>query len=168
MRRLALVVVFVALLWMVGSALATPRAPIVVQAKAISSVTVVSDTALQVTTSTDWSDLSGATASVRIPGNWTTGLILARFSAMGGVTNGGYGEVQILIGGVEGNPAGGTGFRFAQASDGAEMEAHSMDRSLALGPGTYAVQVQFALGPFTNTELDLSDWSLTVELARAA
>src|SRR2546422_488364 len=135
MKRLLLAGPLVAFLLLVRSALASPsQAPITVQARSISSVIIVTDTSLQVTTSTDWSDLVGATSKIRIPSNWSSGLIMARFSAMGGVTNGGYGVVRILIGGIEGNPAGGAGFQFAE-SNLRSIEAHSMDRSLVLGPG---------------------------------
>ncbi len=169
MKRLALAAPLVVLPLLVRSVLAAPpQSPITVKARTISFVTEVTDTSLQVTTSTDWTDLAGATATISIPANWGSGLIMARFSAMAGMTNGGFGTVRILIGGIEGNPAGGATYQFAAADFLNEVDAHSMDRSLVLAPGTYTVQVQFADGPPTNTEFDISDWSLTVETARAS
>jgi hypothetical protein len=60
-------------------------------------------------------------------------------------------------------------FAFDSTSGGTEtilaQESHSMDRSLAVGPGSYAVKAQWVVMN-SDVRFRVDDWSFTVEKAR--
>src|SRR2546427_4540882 len=128
----------------------------------ISGVAVVSDTATVETSSLSWVDVPGASAIVTIPFGWSTGLVLARFSAAASCSfsvGGTLCSARVVVGGVEANPAGGMGHAFTQASDEGAM---AIDRSLgSLPPGRYVVSAQLAVTD-PSALFVVSDWSLTV------
>lgn len=135
-----------------------------VVAKGITRVSVVSETTPTGNTATDWTDLPGASATIRVP---DLSLIIARFSAVAdcGGAEGTFCFVRILIGGVEGDPALGSSSIFMHPRPSGSYETHSIERSRgSLGAGTYRVKVQYKT-PATNV-LNLVGWSLTVEAAR--
>jgi hypothetical protein len=121
----------------------------------------------QTTTLNGYTDLTGASVTVTIP---TGGrLIRARFAAEskceGSVNQTCLVRIVAFNTGtsatLELNPQSGTDFAFdAVSTDGAE--AHAMERSRRLTPGTYNIKVQFAVtGIMVANTLD--DWHFTVE-----
>lgn len=137
----------------------------------LTKVNVVTETNAQVTNSTTFVNLPGATTVVTVPSG-ENALILARFSAesaCSGGTGAQWCSVRILIGGVEANPIVGLDFAFDSTDNGRETsaswESHSVDRSRPVGSGTYVVQAQWAVTSAA-TSFRLDDWSLTVERAQ--
>jgi hypothetical protein len=137
----------------------------------VTKVNVVTETNAQSTNSTTFVNLPGGNTGVSVPIG-ESALILARFSAesaCSGGTGAQWCSVRILIGGVEANPVVGLDFAFDSTNNGSETpfswESHSVDRSRIVGPGTYTVQVQWAVTS-SATAFRLDDWSLTVERAQ--
>jgi hypothetical protein len=176
-KRIGLAVALVslvALLLVVVPAIGSPATT--KSGKAITAVKVVRETAAQVTSSTSYVDLPGATTTITVPAGQRA-LILARFSAESNCVDGAAGDyctTRVRIGGVSADPASETDFAFDSIDDPSNCtnalfgtqcgwESLSMDRSRGpLGPGTYTVKVQWAVtDAAVNFRLD--DWSLTVE-----
>jgi hypothetical protein len=139
----------------------------------VTSVKVVRSNSSQITTSTTFVNLPGATVKVKVPSGQRA-LILARYSAESNCTGGAVGSwcsARVLIGGVEAAPVSGADFAFDSVDSTDDVsclpadcgwESHSMDRSRGpLGPGTYTVRVQWRIVNGSTFRLD--DWSLTVE-----
>lgn len=138
----------------------------------LTRVKVIGSTGAASTASGAFVDVPGATANIKVdPGQ--TALIVARFAADSRCSGplGGACVVQILIGGVEADPAtGGTTFDSVPAcstSGSGEtcavqdfLEAHAMERWRTVGPGTYTVEVEFATG---GAEFLLQHWTLEVD-----
>jgi hypothetical protein len=116
----------------------------------------------QTTSSTSFVDLTGASATINVPGPGN-GLIVARFSAESQCSSINWCSVQILLDGVEMEPASGMDFRFGDSQGGNPAGAHAMDRSRVIGPGNHTVVVQYAVKVTGTFWLD--DWSLTIERA---
>jgi hypothetical protein len=140
---------------------AVPAAP--VAGGSITRVCVVTETVAISGSPVAFTSIPGAACTVAVPAG-ESALILARFSAESSCVGGpSWCTARILIGGVEANPVVGTDFAFD--SPGGEpldsWESHSMDRSRVVGPGTYVVQVQWAVVGAPVFRLD--DWSLIVE-----
>ncbi len=123
---------------------------------------VVRDARGAQTSSNHWVDLPGATTTLTVPAGerW---IVLARFSGDGDcITAPGWCTVRVLVGGVEAAPATGTDFHWESAND--NRQARSMDRSSGpLDPGTYTVQVQWAVNDLSS--FSLNSWVLVVESA---
>jgi hypothetical protein len=153
-RSVALVSTTALVTLIVHSALAGGSQPVSTTARGISRVQVV---ASQQGASTGGSfvNIDGATSTVQIPASWTSGLILARFTASDGGGDSTY--VQILIDGAVAKSRVGC---FCAGG----MHTDTYDGWLALGPGSHMVQVQYQNDHAT---LYLERWNLTVELARA-
>ncbi len=135
------------------------------------AVQVVRQTAHFTTTAVNFTDLPNATTEVIIPAGHID-LLIIRFFAESVCSGGGrdYCKVQILVDGVEADPAVGTEFAFDSTNEGADgtgsWEAHAMERSRCVVAGDQerlvTVKVQWATSnPATTFRLD--DWSLSVE-----
>jgi hypothetical protein len=149
----------------VGVAIALPGTT--VSGGPLMRVKVVRETVAQTTNSTAWTNLPAAATSLRVPRRQQA-LVLARFSAETSCSTGTHTDrcsVRILIKGAEGEPAAGTDFAFDSNTGTQNREAHSMDRTRVLGPGSYTVRVQWRV---TNAAVNftLDDWSLVVEQFR--
>jgi hypothetical protein len=123
------------------------------------------------TSSTTYAALPGATVALTIPSSGGSRLIIVRFTAESqcyGVENNRC-TVQIVAIDQSGNlptvplnPAdGGITFDSTPFSADDLWEAHAMDRSIRLDPGSYVIRVQWAVvGAATTFRLD--NWHLTV------
>jgi hypothetical protein len=146
-----------------------PLAPITGNAKTISHVRVVRETNAQITSSTSYVAVPGATATIAVPGD-ENGLILVRFSAESQCAGGAAGNwcsIRILLDGTEMDPASGSDFAFDSVGSPQDFyESHSMDRSRAgVGSGSHTVTVEWAVTS-ASTVFRLDDWSLTIERAQ--
>lgn len=113
-------------------------------------------------TTTDYADVSGASATVTVP-DGKNALIVARFggSSICAGTSGSC-RVRILIGGVVASPEPVSPWDTrTEASSSFDYEALFMERSRSVGPGTYIVQVQAARA--ATGFFDLDNWHLAVE-----
>ena len=133
-----------------------------------------SDTVPFTSSATKFIDLPGATALVTVPGR-VRRLITARFTAeskCASAGGGGWCSIRIIAtntvsgGSVELNPASGLDFAFDSDSTSSQddlWEAHAMERSILLAPGTYRIRVQNAV---TNNDITftLDDWHFRVEI----
>jgi hypothetical protein len=156
MRRTTLLPLVVAVTLCLASGVAL-AATTVVQGNAINKVSVVREDQVQnlgPNTSTTFVDLPGASTTVTVPAG-QRGLLLARFSAESDCESDGPGYCSVRIvatptGGqsTEMQPAAGLDFAFDSPDAGGAgvdtLDAHSMDRSLVVGPGNYTVKVQWA------------------------
>ena len=145
-----------------GSVTVTKTAGAVVNVKALGSTDSTS-----VIGFSGWTDLPGSATVIAVPAGHTM-LVNARFTAETAC----YGSssicpIQVLIGGVPAGPANGSNVDFDSSEGGTESsaswEAHSIDRSLILGPGSYPVKVQ-ALA-FAGATFELRNWTLTLTKA---
>ncbi len=176
MRRMSILVAVVAAMLVVGSGVAVAFVA-KLSGGAINQVRVAQSLATTTTTSQSLVNLPGASVKISVPSG-QKGLILARFSAestcyntAGNANTGDWCHATILAvkdgtGTVTKlGPNDGINFAFddAEATD-YSWEAHAIDRSVVLGPGTYTVKVQYATTSST-TEFWLDDWQLTVEKA---
>jgi len=115
-----------------------------------------------VISSTTYTDIAGASASVDVPAG-SSGLIVARFTAeTGAIGATGYLSVRMPIDGGEANPTGADTFSFDNTGSPGDddFESHAMDRSRMVGPGTHTVQLQARV---TGGSVNIDDWHLTVE-----
>jgi hypothetical protein len=134
--------------------------------KAITNVTVVTETNLLTTNSTSFVNLPGGAVTIVVPAGHSQ-LVQATFSSEsycfwydGAAYQ--YCLMQILADGIEMLPASGGGFVFdtnGQTDDG--WEAHAMARTIVLGPGTHIIRVQWAVSD-PGLYLALNNWTLTV------
>jgi hypothetical protein len=134
--------------------------------KAITNVTVVTETNLLTTNSTSFVNLPGGAVTIVVPAG-NSQLVQATFSSEsycfwydGAAYQ--YCLMQILADGIEMLPASGGGFVFdtnGQTDDG--WEAHAMARTIVLGPGTHIIRVQWAVSD-PGLNLALNNWTLTV------
>jgi hypothetical protein len=136
--------------------------PTEIRGRHIPLVKVVRAAQGSATTSNDWVDLPGATTQFTIPPGerW---IALIRFSGDGDCIGApGWCTLRVLVGGAEAEPATGPDFHWESAND--SRQARSVDRSAGpLDPGTYTVQVQWAVGDQSHNQL--FSWVLTVEAA---
>jgi hypothetical protein len=126
---------------------------------------------IDITSSPNFVNLPGAQVKVTIPPAGGSRLIVARFAAKADCS-GSTGQncsVQIIAlnsatGTVtEMHPQAGVTFIFDSVTSTADgPEAHAMERSLRLNPGTYFIRVRFAVSDASAAFL-LDDWHLTVE-----
>lgn len=117
-----------------------------------------------------WSNIQGARTTMQIPGGWNRGLVIARFT--GQFTCRRAVDFRILIGSIEAAPVpnldvASDSFRVDFQNSG--MEIVTMDRTRGnLPPGTYAVQVQWALDYLGTSETcSADDWSLIAERSQS-
>src|SRR2546425_9631405 len=172
-RRWALVTVLSATIpfAIVVAAGARPDTPTTIRGKVISKVYVVRDVASQTTQAFAWTDLTGASVTVKVPAN-TSAILVARFNAnsLCLATPPQFCTVRILVGDTEAEPAAGTDFSFDTAEEDNPTHNASLERSAGpLSAGTYVVKVQWGTSPGLNTgTFTLSAWSFSLELAPAA
>jgi hypothetical protein len=135
--------------------------PVTTRAGAVLAVfTVTNDTLQVVPHSTEWQDVPGASAIVKVASSWGTGLILAHFfSDAVVITSPSPASVRILVDGALADPA------VPAVWNAEKQDQFFIDRSLLVGPGTHVVQVQ-ALTSEGGADLQLLDWGLTVQVAR--
>jgi hypothetical protein len=127
-------------------------------------VTVVTENAISFIGSTSFQNLPGAAATITVPAGQVQ-LVLADFRA-DSTCQGSFAEnfcsVQILADGAEMAPVAAGDFAFDGVGTADDFyEAHSMQRSILLGPGTHTIRVQ-ALVTLSGMSFFLDDWSLTV------
>ena len=68
---------------------------------------------------------------------------------------------------IEMNPASGRDFAFDSVPDRQDYhEAHAMERSLVLGPGTWTFKVQYSVSNNMVDNFTLDDWHLAVETSQ--
>lgn len=172
-RRLgtvALVVATAILTSLAHSVIAGPPPPVTGTGTDLNRVKVVGTTGGQATNSTTFVDLTGASANIKVDAGQTA-LIVARFGATSFCTIAQFDIciVRILIGGVEADPASLSPFDsvpFCGASSGTcsagdSGEAHSLERWRTVGPGTYAIEVEFKTG--SGASFTLANWTLEVD-----
>jgi hypothetical protein len=151
-----------------GALASLREAPMTTSGGPITRVVVVTDTESQGVQTQGFSDVPGPTATITVPPR-TQSLLLARFvGEVRCAAGGGPGcSFRILIGGVEGNPASGLDNHLEDTSG--RRWPFAIERSRGpLGPGTYIVQVQAAVGMDASpgSTVFLDDWSLTIERVR--
>lgn len=140
----------------------------------VTQVRVVTSTgSTQETVSRTYVDLPGAATSITVPAGQKA-LVVARFtgaSQCGSLNPDDDGcFVRVLIGGIEADPVSAGMFDTAEccsaSSNGDSWESHAIDRSRGpLGPGTYAVRVQWKAD--AENDFMLWGWHLTVERVKA-
>jgi len=137
-------------------------------------VTVVTETNASATINDGtYMQLPGAIVNITVPAG-TTQLVRASFTAESACEAGAAGNyctVRIVAVNAAGSitelsPKSGFDYAFdtVQAAEEDGWEGHAMDRSIVLGPGNYAIRVQWGIvnkGGITTFRLD--DWSFTVE-----
>jgi len=160
-----MVAAVLATMWLQAAWAGSASDPISAAGRDVSRVVVVSDnTAQTIENQTEWTDLAGAASTVGVPLNWTSALLVLRFSGAD-ICNSANCLVRILVDGVEANPV----MDRSSVFDGPAgvISSHSIDRWITVGPGMHVVQVQWAQsgGGVTFT---LTYWQLTVERARAS
>ena len=169
-RRVLVIALPIALIGAAAGAAAV--AAVSGRAGPITAVMVVSDNALQETSSREFVDIPGAATTITVPAG-QRGLVLARFSAAsqcGSLNPDDDGcFVRILFGGVEARPATAGPFDTAaccpNSSNGDSFESHQIERSLGpLPAGTYPVTVQWKAD--AENQFMLWGWHLAVERAR--
>ncbi len=133
-------------------------------AKAAAAVTIVTESEITFIGSTSFQNLAGATATITVPAGQVQ-LVQADFSA-DSTCQGAFAEnfcrVQILADGAEMNPIAAGDFAFDGVGTADDFyEAHAMQRSILLGPGTHTIRVQAAV-TLSGMAFYLDDWSLTV------
>ena len=132
--------------------------------KAASAVTIVTESALSFLGSTSFQNVIGATATITVPVGQVQ-LVEADFSA-DSTCQGSFAEnfcrLQILADGVEMGPVAVGDFAFDGVGNADDFyEAHGMQRSILLGPGTHTIQVQGAV-TLSGMSFFFDDWSLTI------
>jgi hypothetical protein len=144
------------------SVMVTKTAGAVVNVKALGSTDTVT-----VVGSSGWQDVPGSATAIAVPAGYKM-LVNTRFtaeSACFGASS--ICPAQVLIGGVAAGPANGSNVDFDSTEGGTESnaswEAHSIDRSLILGPGTYLVKAQVLA--FAGATFQLRNWTLTLTKA---
>ncbi len=178
MRRMIILVAVVAAMLVVGSGVAVAVAT-KLSGGTINQVRVARDSSATTTTSQSPVDVPGASVRISVPSG-QKGLILARFSAESacyntdGIANTGEWCTVNILAVKDGTgtvtylgPGDDFAFDAAEASN-EEWEAHAIDRSVVLGPGTYTVKVQYETSYSSSyeTAFRLDDWHLTVEKAK--
>ena len=132
--------------------------------KAVTAVTVLTESATTFIGSTAFRNLAGATATITVPAGKVQ-LVEANFTADSscqGSFGGNWCSVQILADGAEMGPIAIGDFAFdGVGSNDDFFEAHAMQRSILLGPGTHTIQVQAAV-TLSGMSFFLDDWSLTI------
>ena len=157
----------VALLVVVAGTGAVFAATASVGAKAQTQIKVVyqnSQTASFSTKSTVYADIPNATVSMTVPAS-TTALLVARFQAHGSIIQTSGCIARVLVGSTAMEPSGNYPI-FGQASVSQSVATGgSIERSLALGAGTYTVKAQMRIGSASsvNSECQLNGWHLAVE-----
>jgi hypothetical protein len=132
--------------------------------KAVSAVTVVTESEISFIGSTSFQNLAGATATITVPATQVQ-LVEADFTA-DSTCQGSFAEnfcsLQILADGVEMTPQAAGDFAFDGVGTADDFyEGHAMQRSIVLGPGRHTIQVQ-AMVTLAGMSFFLDDWSLTV------
>jgi hypothetical protein len=133
--------------------------------KAIAKITVVTETNAQITSSTSYVDLPGASVNVTVPAGKFQ-LVNVRFSAesycFGTSLTGNWCSVRVLADGTEMLPDSNFDFAF-DASGAADdfWEGHAMERTLVLGQGVHTITAQWGV---TNSGVTfrLDDWTFAV------
>jgi hypothetical protein len=124
----------------------------------------------QTITGSTFVDVTGASVLINVPPK-NTATLLITFSAEsvcygGGVGEGQYCSIQILVDQTEAFPEVDDDFAFDSDDDGTEgsssWEAHSMQRTLTVGPGDHAISVQGSVQGDSAT-FGLDDWTLSVQ-----
>ena len=159
---------FIASLLLTALGLVTPALAAVTQTgKAVNQVTVVTESEISNTSSTTFSDLPGASVTIKVPAGKFQ-LVQARFSAESicfGNVGFSWCSIRILADGNEMLPTNGINFAFDSTATNAQPDAFfkglSMDRTLVLGPGTHTISAQWAVRN-SGLSFQLSDWTFTV------
>jgi hypothetical protein len=133
-------------------------------AKAAAAVTVVTESEISFIGSTAFQNLPGARLTITVPANQVQ-LVQAEFSAdttCQGAFPENFCRVQILADGTEMSPVAAGDFAFDGVGNADDFyEAHAMQRSILLGPGTHVIQLQASV-TLSGMAFYLDDWSLTV------
>ena len=132
--------------------------------KAATAVTVVTESELSFIGSTSFQNLPGATATITVPAGQVQ-LVQAEFSA-DSTCQGSFAEnfcrLQILADGSEMTPVAAGDFAFDGVGTADDFyEAHAMQRSVVLGPGTHTIRVQASV-TLSGMAFYLDDWSFTI------
>ena len=135
--------------------------------KAVNSVTVVTESATSSTGSTAFTNLPGASVTIKVPAGKTQ-LVQAQFSSQSiCFANVGFSwcAIRILADGVEMAPADGINFAYDSTSTdgqaGAFFKALSMDRTIVLGAGTHTITAQWAVHD-SGLSFQIDNWTYTV------
>lgn len=132
--------------------------------KAVAAVTVVTESDISFIGSTSFQDLPGARVTITVPANQVQ-LVQAEFGG-DSTCQGSFAEnfcrVQILADGAEMSPVAAGDFAFDGVGTADDFyEAHAMQRSILLGPGTHTIKVQASV-TLTGMSFFVDDWSLTI------
>jgi hypothetical protein len=139
--------------------------PIIQHGAGVAKITVVTETDAQSTSSTSWVDVPGATVDITVPSSKTQ-LVNVRFSGesacFASSLPGAWCSLRILANLSQMSPRSDSDF--ALDSSGAAndfWEAHAMERTAILGPGTYTITVQWRVTD-PNVAFQLDDWTMAV------
>jgi hypothetical protein len=157
-RGLALLSTAALLTVLVHSAVATPQTWLA-QSRGVYQTTVV--TSGLAVPGGGYTDVSGATTTIRVPGSWRSGVVLVRFTATVNATSG-CNDVRILVDGLtEANPGDAC---FGVGSGQGVNALDSMDATLGVEPGAHTIQAQQSV----DHPLVFISWSLTAEVSRGS
>src|SRR5262252_9385375 len=129
--------------------------------KAVTAVTVVTESELSFVGSTSFQNVGSAT--ITVPADKVQ-LVVAEFiadSQCQGAFGGNWCQVRILADGAEMNPISGGDYAFDGVGADDFAESHLAQGSLLLGPGKHTIQVQAAV-TLAGMSFFFDDWSLTV------
>jgi len=139
-----------------------------VNAKAQKAIRVVrenSTTASATSNSTVFSDIPGATVSMNVPATSNGSLLVARFQGHASIIKTSGCIVRILVDATTMEPNG--SYAFVGQANVAESVATSgaIERSLAVGTGTYSVKAQLRISTANSvdSQCQLSGWHFAVE-----
>jgi len=129
--------------------------------KAVTAVTVVTESELSFIGSTSFQNVGATT--ITVPADQVQ-LVVAEFTADSqcqGPFGGNWCQVRILADGAEMNPISGGDYAFDGVGADDFAESHLAKGSLLLGPGTHTIRVQAAV-TLAGMSFFFDDWSLTV------
>lgn len=114
--------------------------------------------------STAYSDIPNATTLMTVPAG-TNALLVARFQAHGSVIQAAGCMARIVVGGTVMEPNGNYPIWGQSSVSESLATGGSIERSLAVGPGTYTVKAQMRVSALANasSECQLTGWHLAVE-----
>jgi len=131
----------------------------------VAKITVLTETDAHGNSSTSWVDVPGATVDITVPSSKTQ-LVNVRFSGesycFGASPLGAWCSLRILANLSQMSPRSDSDFAFDASGAANDLwEAHAMERTAILGPGTYTITVQWRVTD-PNVAFQLDDWTMAV------
>jgi hypothetical protein len=139
--------------------------PVIQSGAGVAKITVVTEADAKSTNSTSWVGVPGASVNITVP-SLKTQLVNVRFSGesacFGASLPGAWCSVRILANLSQMSPRSDSDFAFDSSGAANDFwEAHAMERTAILGPGTYTISVQWRVTD-PNVAFHLDDWTMAV------